>query len=181
MLFAVAVVDGCGTDLPGLAGPEADPLCSLDPDLLIASLPPDAIPALQLLKKAGYKLILASNQSGIARGMMTEDDLASLHTQMQDELTRAGVALDAIYYCPHGWDDGCLCRKPGPGMLFQAQRDFNLDLTKTLFIGDDERDEEAGVAAGCRTALVSDQRSLLDVVRAHISRESVSKEKATKS
>ncbi len=134
---------------------------------------PQAIEALRLLQGAGYKLILASNQSGIARGVMTEADLAGLHARMEDELSRAAVALDAIYYCPHGWDDGCLCRKPRPGMLFQAQRDFHLDLTRTLFIGDDERDQEAGEAAGCLTDLVSSDRSLLNVVREYLSKEGV--------
>ena len=132
---------------------------------------PGAIKALRLLKGAGYKLILASNQSGIARGVMNETDLGLLHHCMADDLARAKVALDAIYYCPHGWDDGCTCRKPLPGMLFQAQRDFHLDLTKTLFVGDDERDQEAGEAAGCLTALVSDNRQLLDVVQEYLSSE----------
>ena len=129
---------------------------------------PGAITALGLLEGAGYKLILASNQSGIARGMMTETDLAALHEHMADDLAGANVVLDAIYFCPHGWDDGCFCRKPLPGMLFQAQRDFHLDLTKTLFVGDDERDQEAGLAAGCLTALVTDNRPLLDVVQDYL-------------
>jgi D-glycero-D-manno-heptose 1,7-bisphosphate phosphatase len=130
---------------------------------------PGAIEALQLLKAAGYKLILASNQPGIARGMMTEADLAELHRSMENDLARHDIALDAIYYCPHGWDEGCLCRKPMPGMLFQAQRDFHLDLTKTMFIGDDPRDNQAGEAAGCLTALVTEERSLLEAVREYLS------------
>jgi len=129
---------------------------------------PQAIQAMKLLKDEGYKLILASNQSGIARGVMTEADLAQLHDRMKDDLSRDGVELDAIYHCPHGWDDGCFCRKPRPGMLFQAQRDFHLDLTKTLFVGDDERDQEAGQEAGCLTDLVSSDRSLLDVVQEYL-------------
>lgn len=132
---------------------------------------PGTMEALLLLKDAGYKLILASNQSGIARGVMTEDDLLRLHQQMTKELAAVGVTLDAIYYCPHGWDEGCFCRKPSPGLLFQAQRNFHLDLTKTLFIGDDERDHEAGELAGCRTALVSEQRSLLEVVQQYLEQE----------
>jgi len=125
---------------------------------------PGAIEALQLLKSAGYKLILATNQSGIARGVMTEADLAQIHNAMEEELARHGVVLDAIYYCPHGWNDDCRCRKPRPGMLFQAQRDFHLDLTKTMFIGDDPRDNQAGEAAGCLTDLVSEDRPLLQAV-----------------
>ena len=127
--------------------------------------------ALRLLNQAGYKLILATNQPGIARGALAEEDLARLHGCMTDDLAHAGVTLDAIYHCPHGWDEGCFCRKPRPGLLFQAQRDFHLDLTRTLFVGDDPRDQEAGEAAGCPTALVSQDRSLLDVVEEYLSRK----------
>ena len=134
---------------------------------------PHAIEAMQLFKNAGYKLILATNQPGIARGEMNEAALAQLHRRMRDELAQAGADLDAIYFCPHGWDDGCFCRKPRPGMLFQAQRDFHLDLTKTLFVGDDERDQEAGKAAGCLTDLVSSSRSLLDIVQEYLSMNGV--------
>ena len=136
---------------------------------------PHSVEALQLLNRAGYKLILASNQPGIARGHMTEADLGRVHRYMEEELAQAGITLDAIYYCPHGWDDGCFCRKPMPGMLFQAQKDFHLDLTKTLFVGDDERDQKAGVAAGCLTALVSDEVSLLDVVHGLLTKEGVAR------
>ena len=129
---------------------------------------PGSVEALRLLKEAGYKLLLITNQPGIARGMMTADDLASIHRRMQDELAASGVALDAIYVCAHGWDEGCWCRKPNPGLLFQAQREWHLDLTNTTFIGDDERDEQAGLAAGCLTALVTPQRSLLDWVHARL-------------
>ena len=84
---------------------------------------------------------------------------------MVRETTLAGGSIEAIYYCPHNWDEGCECRKPKPGMLFQAQRDFNLDLSRTPFIGDDERDAQAADAAGCPSLLVSGQKTLLDVVR----------------
>ena len=129
---------------------------------------PGVIEALQLLIEADYKLILASNQPGIGRGMMTEGDLENLHTAMRDDLSQHGVSLDAIYHCPHGWDDGCYCRKPSPGLLFQAQRDFHLNLTNTIFIGDDPRDQQAGEAAGCITDLVSKDRTLLKVVKDYL-------------
>ena len=115
---------------------------------------------LRRLKQEGYKLIVATNQPGIARNMLTEAALKELHGRMCSELSEAGASLDAIYYCPHGWDEGCFCRKPRPGLLYQAQRDFHLDLTKTLYVGDDERDLQAGQAAGCPTVLVSENRSL---------------------
>ena len=70
---------------------------------------------------------------------MTETDLEDIHSKMKDELKTHSVTIDAIYHCPHGWDEGCFCRKPNPGMLFQAQRDFHLDLTRVCFIGDDIR------------------------------------------
>lgn len=126
---------------------------------------PGAIEAVATLKAAGFRVLVITNQAGIARGEMTESDLAAIHAAMQRDLAAHGAAVDRIYYCPHGWDDGCECRKPKPGMLFQAQRDFNLDLSRTVFIGDDERDAQAGEAAGCPTVLIGPGRSLLDVVR----------------
>jgi D-glycero-D-manno-heptose 1,7-bisphosphate phosphatase len=73
---------------------------------------------------------------------------------MMAALHRNGVSIGGIYYCPHGWDDGCACRKPKPGMLYQAAREHDIDLTRAVFVGDDERDKEAGDAAGVRTILI---------------------------
>jgi D-glycero-D-manno-heptose 1,7-bisphosphate phosphatase len=108
-------------------------------------------------------VIVISNQAGIARGAMTEADLADIHRRMNQEVTQSGGRIEAIYYCPHGWDDGCECRKPKPGMLFQAQREHQLDLSRTPFIGDDERDAEAANAAGCPSLLLSKHETLLDI------------------
>lgn len=120
---------------------------------------------IRLLKDAGYRVIIVSNQPGIARGNLTEDVLAQIHKKMQEDLKQeTGYEIDAIYYCPHNWDEGCECRKPAPGMLYQAQRDFSLNLTECFMIGDDERDMEAGKAAGCQCVLVSDSYCLLDAV-----------------
>src|SRR5439155_13854238 len=121
--------------------------------------------ALRLLRQAGYLVIVVSNQAGIARGAMTDSDLDRIHDRMKAEAAAAGGRIDAVYHCPHNWDEGCECRKPKPGMLFSAQRDFNLDLSRTPFIGDDERDAQAADAGGCPSVLVSEQKSLLDVVR----------------
>jgi len=126
---------------------------------------PGAKEALHLLAQAGYRVIVVSNQAGIARGAMTEANLTHLHERIRAEAVRAGGQIDAFYYCPHDWDEGCECRKPKPGMLFQAQRDFHLDLSRTFFIGDDERDAQAAEAAGCPSVLVSGQLPLLDVIR----------------
>jgi histidinol-phosphate phosphatase family protein len=123
---------------------------------------PGSLEALRLLAAYGYRVVVVSNQAGIGRGAMTEADLDGVHMRMLEE---SGGAIEAIYHCPHDWDEGCDCRKPAPGMLFQAQRDFDLDLTRTPFVGDDERDGQAAQAAGCPFVMVSEQRSLLDATR----------------
>jgi len=129
---------------------------------------PGSAEAVCLLKRAGWRVLLVSNQAGIARGMMSHSDLDDIHQHMNAELARHGGGVDQIYVCPHGWDEGCECRKPKPGMLFQAQRDHCLDLSRVPFFGDDERDLEAGEAAGCPTLLVDSGRSLLDLVRQEV-------------
>jgi len=126
---------------------------------------PGAKEALRRFTESGYLVIVVSNQAGIARGVMTEADLARIHEQLVRDVQQAGGRIDAIYHCPHGWDDGCGCRKPQPGMLLQAQRAFDLDLSRVWFIGDDARDGQAAEGAGCLFALVSEQRPLLDVTR----------------
>lgn len=125
---------------------------------------PEATQALRLLTQNGYDIYLVTNQAGIARGAMSEQDLNDIHEALGKELEKHDVRISAIYYCPHGWDDGCECRKPKPGLLYQAARDRNLDLTKTIFIGDDERDLQAGTAAGCKTILVTPENNLLQIV-----------------
>jgi histidinol-phosphate phosphatase family protein len=125
---------------------------------------PGAKESLRLLKEDGFRVIIVSNQAGIGRGAMSEQDLFDIHRRMVKDAESAGGRVDAIYYCPHDWDEGCECRKPKPGMLFQAQHDFNLDLSQTLFIGDDERDGQAAEAAGCRSALVTGEKTLLNII-----------------
>jgi D-glycero-D-manno-heptose 1,7-bisphosphate phosphatase len=127
-----------------------------------------SLEAVRQLKAAGFLVLAVSNQAGIARGAMGEADLTAVHRRMEDDLARAGAGIDRIYVCPHGWDEGCDCRKPRPGMLFAAQRDFHLDLSRTPFVGDDERDGEAASAAGCPFVLATESRRLLDIVREDI-------------
>jgi D-glycero-D-manno-heptose 1,7-bisphosphate phosphatase len=125
---------------------------------------PGALEALRLLAANGYRILVVSNQAGVARGAMSEVALLEIHERMKAQAAQSGGRIDAVYYCPHDWDEGCSCRKPRPGMLFQAQRDFHLDLSRTVFVGDDERDAEAADAAGCPSVLVSEERTLIDVV-----------------
>jgi histidinol-phosphate phosphatase family protein len=121
--------------------------------------------ALRLLKDAGYRVIVITNQAGVGLGVMTEEALLSLHRQMTVDVAREGGKIDAIYYCPHRREDDCMCRKPKPGMIVQAQHAFRLDLGRTLFVGDDETDAQAADAAGCLSALVSVEKPLLAIVR----------------
>lgn len=121
---------------------------------------PGAKEAIKKLNEAGFKVLLVSNQPGLARGRLTEEMLFSIHTKMQEELHEIGAEIERIYYCPHNWDEGCDCRKPKPGMFYQAQKEYSLNLRKCLMIGDDERDIKAGQAAGCRSILVSEDYPL---------------------
>lgn len=129
---------------------------------------PGAVQAVKLLTDAGYQIYVVSNQRGIARGLMTEADLADIHERMTEELARHGGRIADIYYCPHGNDDGCFCRKPRPGMFFRAAREHHLNLTKAVVIGDSPSDKEAGKAAGCRVVLIIKEGDLLRVVQSLI-------------
>jgi D-glycero-D-manno-heptose 1,7-bisphosphate phosphatase len=124
-----------------------------------------ALEALRLFAHTGHRILVVTNQAGIARGMMTPDQLSAVHRKMVDEAAAAGAHIERVYHCPHGWDDGCACRKPAPGMLQQAQRDYDLDLSRTVFIGDDDRDRQAAAAAGCGYRHVDSSHALLDVAR----------------
>jgi len=118
-------------------------------------------PELRALQGAGFRLVVITNQSGLARGLFGTDDLALMHAHLGRELARFDVALDGIYHCPHHVEGivpalaiECACRKPQPGMLLQAAADLDLDLKRSWFIGDILDDVEAGGRAGCRRILV---------------------------
>lgn len=113
-----------------------------------------SIEAIGRLKKAGYLVTIASNHSGISRGLYTEDQLQATHEKMQTMLAARGARIDGIYYCPHGPEANCICRKPKPGMLFQIARDFEIDLTETPLVGDNISDIQAAKLANARPVLV---------------------------
>ena len=125
---------------------------------------PGALEALRLLREHGFRVVIVSNQAGINRGAVEPQALEAIHGLMRWEAAEAGGRIDAVYVCPHDWDEGCECRKPKPGMLFQAQRDLHLDLSRTTFVGDDDRDGQAADAAGCPFVQVSERHTLLDAV-----------------
>ena len=117
--------------------------------------------ALRSLAQAGFKLVVVTNQSGIARGMITEEGLEKVHSELRRQLSERDVHLDGIYYCPYH-PEGTLeeytresvDRKPQPGMLLRAAKELDIDLTASWMIGDSPRDVEAGQRAGCRTIRV---------------------------
>lgn len=115
---------------------------------------PGCAEALARLQDAGFELIMISNQSGIARGLLTIDDVEAANTRVRDDLKSAGVELLEGYYCPHGPTDGCQCRKPRAGMIHRARTDNDLDLSSSFVVGDKDSDVLAGKAAGCRTILL---------------------------
>jgi D-glycero-D-manno-heptose 1,7-bisphosphate phosphatase len=113
---------------------------------------PGVVDAVVRLKQAGFLVIVITNQRCVAKGQITVPELESLHNRMSKELARAGAEIDAIYYCPHEKQPVCSCRKPAPGMLLRAAREFDIDLSASWMIGDSEIDTQAGKNAGCRTA-----------------------------
>ncbi|MDB4962302.1 MAG: gmhB [Myxococcales bacterium] len=109
---------------------------------------PGAIEALRELQTS-YRLVIISNQSGIARGTITEAEAKAVHNRVIAMFAAGGVTFAGSYYCPHAPDAGCRCRKPAPGMLLDAAVELGLDLALSIMIGDKPSDVEAGRAAGC--------------------------------
>lgn len=126
--------------------------CRRPEDLEILATVPDAI---KLLNENGFKIVVVTNQSGIARGYFTEETLARIHQKMKDELAKHGARIDAIYYCPHHPDDGCNCRKPRTALFHRAARELDIEFTKSYMIGDTQMDIGSGLALGCKTVLVT--------------------------
>ncbi len=138
---------------------DRDGVINEDSDAYIKS-PEELIPisgsleAIARLNKAGYKVIIATNQSGIARRYYSEATLANIHKKLVGLLTKQGGKVEEIFYCPHGPDDGCLCRKPKPGMLKQIIDKYAIEPAKLVVIGDSLRDLESALAVGALPVLV---------------------------
>jgi D-glycero-D-manno-heptose 1,7-bisphosphate phosphatase len=122
---------------------------------------PGAADSVHALNKRGIIVCIISNQSGVARGFFSEQDLVPVHQKLEGELGRSGARIDRIYYCPHHPTEGkppynvaCTCRKPGIGMLRQAAQEFGLDLQRSFVVGDRIVDIQAGHAAGATSILV---------------------------
>ncbi|MDD5579475.1 MAG: D-glycero-beta-D-manno-heptose 1,7-bisphosphate 7-phosphatase [Methylobacter sp.] len=113
-----------------------------------------SLEAIALLNKHGYKIAVISNQSGLARGLFDEATLEKIHAKMHQMLAEKGGKIDAVYFCPHGPQSQCLCRKPKPGLLESFANDKNIDLNGIAFIGDSLRDIHAAQAVNANPILV---------------------------
>lgn len=114
----------------------------------------DSIRAMADLHKAGFKIGVCTNQSGVGRGLLSEATLADIHRELRRLVDQAGGSIDVLRYCPHLPDAGCTCRKPKPGLLIEMMKELGATPEETVFVGDALRDVQAALAAGCRAALV---------------------------
>ncbi len=126
--------------------------CRRPEDFELLATVPEAI---ELLNTNGFKVVVITNQSGIARGYFTDETLAQIHNKMREELAKYGAHVDAIYYCPHHPDEGCEFRKPKPDLFLQAAEELDIDLSHSFVIGDMQMDIDAGKALDCKTILVT--------------------------
>lgn len=115
---------------------------------------PGSLEAIAQLNRIGYRVIVATNQSGLSRGLFDLEMLTEIHNKLHQELAAVGGYVEEIFFCPHHPDDNCNCRKPKPGMLQDISKKYDIDLQKTFFIGDTYSDVAAGRAAGCNPILV---------------------------
>lgn len=115
---------------------------------------PGSLEAIARLNQAGYRVIVASNQSGVARGLFSIVILNAIHKKMHEAAQQVGAHIDAIFFCPHAADDNCDCRKPKPGMLQDIAKRFNVSLRNVPAVGDSLRDLQAGFVSGCTPYLV---------------------------
>jgi D-glycero-D-manno-heptose 1,7-bisphosphate phosphatase len=115
---------------------------------------PGAASAISMLNKAGFRVIVVSNQRCVAKGLVTTGEVEALHQRILRELADQGAVIDAVYFCPHDSSPPCSCRKPAPGMLLTAAEDHQINLQASWMIGDSPADVAAGKSAGCRTVLI---------------------------
>jgi D-glycero-D-manno-heptose 1,7-bisphosphate phosphatase len=144
-------------DRDGTLNEEAGYLNALDRLVLF----PYAVDAVRLLNRAGFAVVIMTNQAGIARGIVSKEFVAEAHAYISKRLEAAGAKIDGVYYCPHhpdgiveGLNRRCACRKPQPGMLLQAAGDLGLDLSRSFVVGDRWHDVKCGQNAGARSVLV---------------------------
>ena len=133
------------------------PYCRDPKDLRIYD---DAVNIIKDFRKRGFLIVIVTNQSGINRGYFSEAEFEKFNSALLKELEREGAKVDAVYHCPHRPDEGCLCRKPGTGLLLQAVRDLDIDLNSSFVVGDrDDVDGEMARRLGMKYMIIKHNES----------------------
>ena len=123
---------------------------------------PGAAHGLKLLAQKKFLLIVVSNQSGVGRGYFSQKDVENVHHRIQQLLAAQGVKIERFYYCPHRPEENCCCRKPSAELVLAAAKFFDIDLTRSFFVGDKDLDVQTGLAAGCKTVLINSGQYEID-------------------
>ncbi len=162
-------------DRDGVINQDSDHFVKSEKEFILL---PGSLEAIAQLHQAGYKVIVATNQSGIHRQLFSLDTLHAMHHKLQQLLAPLGGKIERFYFCPHGPDEYCDCRKPLPGMIHQIAQDYQISdkaLSTIYVVGDSLRDLDAGMAAGTKTALLKTGkglRSLKKIADEHLNRYS---------
>ena len=125
---------------------------------------PDSLESIARLNQYGFSVIIATNQSGIGRGLFDIETMNAINKKMLDLLGQVGGHIDAIFYCPHTEDANCKCRKPKSGLLIKAANDFCIELKSSWMIGDNDSDITSGLNVGCKTRKITNLESLPNLV-----------------
>ena len=120
--------------------------------------------SIKMLKEKGFVVIVITNQSAINRGLVTIETLNKIHNYFQKFLKENNTFVDDFYFCPHRPDENCQCRKPNPGMLIKAVRDYDIDMNQSFMIGNSLTDVQAAQKAGCKGILLNQNQTLLELV-----------------
>lgn len=126
---------------------------------------PGSLEAIARLYQQGHKIVVATNQSGVARGYFDLATLEAIHQKMQQAVEKRGGRIEAIFVCPHGPDDQCDCRKPKPGLFWQIAAKFQTDFKDALAVGDSYRDIQAAAAVNCRSVLVKTGKGAEELIK----------------
>lgn len=125
---------------------------------------PNVMECIKLLKDAGFYIIVITNQSAINRGLTSHKNVESIHNTIQQYLRQYGTSIDSFYYCPHRPDENCTCRKPKSGLILKAASDFNIDLSLSWMIGDNDSDMKAAESVGCKGLKIGKDLKLSDAI-----------------
>ena len=129
---------------------------------------PGSLESIGKLSQNNFRVVIITNQSAINRKLLDVNTLETIHEHFQKYLKKNNTSIDAIYYCPHLPEENCSCRKPKPGLILNAAKDFKINLKKSWMIGDSKKDIDAANSAGCNSILLKPNQRLLDVIKEFI-------------